>query len=139
MVAILPTSQSKAMRPLFEDDGFTLIELLVVMVIIATLLSLVAPRYFHSVDKAKEATLRTDLHVMRDAIDKYLADTGKYPESLTALSDARYISAVPIDPETDSAETWVAVPYPDHSRPGIYDIRSGAQGTAIDGSNFSSW
>jgi general secretion pathway protein G len=109
------------------------------MVIIATLLSLVAPRYFQSVDRAKEATLRTDLHVLRDAIDKYLADTGRYPESLDQLVSARYVSAVPVDPETDSPQSWTTVPYPDHSKPGIYDVHSGAAGVAIDGSNFSAW
>jgi type II secretion system protein G len=119
--------------------GFTLIELLVVMVIIATLLSLVAPRYLQSVDRAKEATLRTDLHVLRDAIDKYLADTGRYPETLEQLVTARYISAVPVDPETDSAETWTPVAYPDHSKAGVYDVKSGAKGNGLDGTSFDAW
>ncbi len=116
-----------------------MIELLVVMVIIATLLSIVAPRYFHSVDRAKEAALRTDLHVLRDAIDKYMSDTGAYPDTLEQLASAKYISSVPVDPETDSADTWALAPYPDHSKPGIFDVHSGSGGTALDGTTFSTW
>jgi general secretion pathway protein G len=122
-----------------RNHGFTLVELLVVMVIIATLLSIVAPRYFQSVDRAKEATLRTDLHVLRDAIDKYLADTGHYPETLDQLATSRYINSVPVDPETDSSDTWILNPYPDHSKPGIYDVHSGAVQTALDGTSFGAW
>ena len=65
--------------------GFTLIELLVVMAIIATLLSIVAPRYFTHLDRAREAALRETLVVVRDAIDKFHGDTGRYPESLEEL------------------------------------------------------
>lgn len=119
--------------------GFTLVELLVVMAILATLLSIAAPRYFESVDRAKEAALRTNLRLLREAIDKHHADTGRLPESLQQLAVARYLRSVPIDPVTDSAVTWVAVSHPDGKTAGIYDIRSGATGAARDGSTYASW
>ena len=122
-----------------RSGGFTLIELLVVMAILATLLAIAAPRYFDSVERAKDAALRTDLRLLREAIDKYRADTRRLPASLQALADGRYLRSVPIDPHTDTADTWVPVPHPDGVTPGVYDVRSGAPGTARDGTAFSSW
>lgn len=119
--------------------GFTLIELLVVMAILATLLSIAAPRYFASVDRAKEVALRTDLRLLREAIDKHLADTGRLPEALQALADRRYLLSVPIDPVTDSASTWQLVAHPDGVTPGVYDVRSGAAGGGRDGTAYASW
>lgn len=119
--------------------GFTLVELLVVMAILALLLSIAAPRYFESVDRAKEAVLRTDLHVLREAIDKYRADTGQLPENLQRLVEQRYIRSLPVDPMTDTADGWVLVPNPDGSTQGVFDIKSGAPGEARDGSSFASW
>ena len=119
-------------------SGFTLIELLVVMAIIATLLTIALPRYFGSVEKSKEVTLRQSLNVMRDAIDKFHADNGRYPDKLEELVEKRYIRAVPVDPITDSAGTWVVVPSPDTAAKGaIYDVRSGAEGKASDGKPFA--
>ena len=119
--------------------GFTLIELLVVMAILATLLSIAAPRYFDSVDRAKEATLRTDLRVLREAIDKHRADTGRLPETLQRLADARYLRSVPIDPLTDSATTWLVAPHPDGMTQGVFDVHSGAAGTGRDGTAYATW
>ena len=119
--------------------GFTLIELLVVMAILATLLTLAAPRYFESVERAKEAALRTDLRLLREAIDKHRADTGRLPETLQQLAQARYLRAVPVDPVTDRTDTWVVVPAPDGSTAGVYDVRSGAPGVARDGTAYASW
>ena len=120
-------------------SGFTLIEMLVVMAILATLLSIAAPRYFESLDRAKEAALRTDLRVMREAIDKHVADTGRLPDSLQALVSEKYLRNVPIDPLTDTSTDWIPVPHPDGQTPGLYDVRSGAAGTARDGSVFANW
>jgi general secretion pathway protein G len=118
--------------------GFTLVELLVVMAIIATLLTIALPRYFGSVDKSKEVTLRQSLNVMRDAIDKFYADNGRYPDKLEDLVEKRYIRGVPVDPITESAATWVLVPSPDAAAKGaIYDVRSGAEGKSRDGKPFA--
>jgi general secretion pathway protein G len=119
--------------------GFTLIELLVVLAIIATLLTLAVPRYFSSVDKSKEAVLKENLYQMRDAIGKYYADRGKYPESLQSLATDKYLRTVPLDPVTDSATTWIVVAPEDPQKGGVQDVKSGAQGKALDGSEFSTW
>lgn len=121
-------------------NGFTLIELLVVMSVIATLLTIAVPRYFQHLDRAREASLRESLAVMRDAVDKYRGDTGRYPEALEELVTKRYLRKVPPDPITESSETWVIVPPPDE--PGsrkVWDIRSGAEGQGLSGSDYSTW
>ncbi|WP_310492327.1 type II secretion system protein [Dechloromonas sp.] len=123
-----------------RKKGFTLIELLVVMSVIATLLTIAVPRYFQHLDRAKEASLRESLAVMRDAVDKYRGDTGRYPETLEELVTKRYLRKVPPDPITESSETWVIVPPPDE--PGqrkVWDIRSGAEGQGLSGSDYSTW
>lgn len=120
--------------------GFTLIELLVVMAVIATLLTLAVPRYFDHLDRAREATLRESLAVMRDAIDKYRADTGRYPESLDDLVNRRYLRRVPPDPITERNDSWVIVSPPDE--PGqrkVWDVQSGAEGQGRDGSEYRTW
>ena len=78
--------------------GFTLIELLVVMLIIGTLLSIAVPRYFRTLAHARETVLRQDLAILREAIDKYYADRGEYPDTLVALADKRYVQSIPLDP-----------------------------------------
>jgi general secretion pathway protein G len=123
-----------------RKKGFTLIELLVVMSVIATLLTIAVPRYFQHLDRAREASLRESLAVMRDALDKYRADTGRYPETLDELVTKRYLRKVPPDPITESTDTWVLVPPPDE--PGqkkVWDIRSGAEGQGQNGSDYSTW
>ena len=126
----------KAVRP---RSGFTLIELLVVMAIIALLLSLAIPRYFGSLERSKEAVLREDLFQLRDAIGKYYGDKGKYPESLEALAAEKYLRKVPVDPITESAATWVTVGPEDPQKGGVYDVKSGAQGKASDGTVYAEW
>ena len=120
--------------------GFTLVELLVVMAIIATLLSIAVPRYFKHLDLARENTLKQTLSVLRDTIDKYHADTGRYPESLDELIQKHYMRRLPVDPVSESAETWVLVAPP--QMPGsqlIWDVHSGAEGNASDGTAYSDW
>ena len=119
--------------------GFTLIELIVVMSIIATLLTIAVPRYFKSLQRSKEAVLRQDLAVLRDAIDKYGADTGHKPETLANLVEHSYIRVVPVDPFTKTTDAWIATQSDDSDAPGIVDVHSGAQGAALDGTPFLEW
>ncbi len=120
--------------------GFTLIELLVVLAIIAALLAIAAPRYFTSLDRAREAALRETLFVMRDAIDKYHGDTGRYPDSLGELVTKRYLRKLPPDPLTESTETWeVVLPPPGAAGGHVYDVKSGAPGEGSDGVPFVDW
>lgn len=132
------------LRPLSKplqkiSRGFTLIELMVVMTVIALLISIAVPRYFHSVEQAKEATLKQSLSVMRVAIDKFYGDNDRYPSSIKELVTKKYIRAVPVDPITESTETWVTqAPSLDASN-AVFDIKSGALGTAKDGSAYADW
>jgi len=107
--------------------GFTLIELMVVLAIIATLLTIVAPRYFGHLDRAREAALRETLSVVRDSIDKFHADTGRYPAELEELVSKRYLRKLPVDPVSERADTWVIVP-PPGGISGVADLKSGAGG-----------
>ena len=121
-----------------RSRGFTLIELLIVMAIMAVLLTVALPRYFNSVERSREVALQQSLSVVRDAIDKYYADRGKYPDSLGDLVQHRYLRSLPVDPVTDSNDTWVLVPPPAGTPGGgsVYDVRSGAPGKAADGRSF---
>jgi general secretion pathway protein G len=117
---------------------------LIVLSIIMILASMSLVTYRNSVTLAKEAALHSDLFMMRDAIDQYYADKGKYPETLQALVSDNYMRAIPKDPFTNSPDTWQAVeaePQPGSTtaEPGIYEVKSGSDGTALDGSKFSDW
>ena len=124
--------------------GFTLLELLVVISLISILAAMALVNYRNGVVRSQESVLKTDLFRMRDAIDQYYADKGKYPASLDALVTDGYMRAVPEDPITKSKDTWQTVPAePDpnnpSAEPGIYDVKSGAPGAALDGSNYADW
>lgn len=121
--------------------GFTLIELIVVMAIVALLTSIAAPRYFNSLQKSRETALLTSLNVMRDAIDQYAADKGRYPASLDDLMAARYIREIPEDPISGSREDWVTITPPSDAQVTgqVWDVRSGAAGRASDGRLYADW
>jgi len=121
--------------------AFTLIELIVVMAIIGVLLTVSLPRYFQSVDRSAEVTLKHNLNTLRDAIDKFHGDTGRWPLSLQELVDRRYLRAIPVDSITGAADTWIAVAPPADAteRTGVRDVRSGAPGKAIDGTEYAAW
>ena len=131
-------------RRIQSSRGFTLVELLVVLSLISILAAMAVVQYRNSVRLGQEAVLKKDLFAMRDAIDQYYADKNKYPASLDALVSDGYLRRIPEDPMTGSADTWQTVPAePDPSNPaaepGIYDVKSGAQGQALDGSNYADW
>ena len=121
------------------EKGFTLIELLVVMAIIATLLTIASPRYFHSVDKSKEAVLHQNLALTREVLDKYYGDNGKYPDSLDELVSKKYLRGLPSDPVAGSSTAWLIIPPDSPEKGGVYDIRSSAPGNARDGSAYKDW
>lgn len=122
-----------------RNKGFTLIELLVAMAIIALLLSIVTPRYFHNVTKAQEAVLKEDLFLMRDALSKYHADNGKYPDTLDDLVSKKYLRKIPNDPITESNTTWVLIPPTGGDKGAVFDIKSGAPGSSRDGIPYADW
>lgn len=116
--------------------GFTLIELLVVLAIVALLLTLAAPRYFQSLDTAKEAILSENLRLARETIDKFYGDNGRYPESLEELVDRRYLRGLPYDPITESSTTWSLLPPANSVLGKVYDLKSSAEGQTRDGRAF---
>jgi general secretion pathway protein G len=121
-----------------KTKGFTFVEVMVVLAIVALLLTIALPRYFSGLDRAKEAILHQDLMVMREAIDHYYADKGNYPYSLGTLVEQKYLRGMPVDPITEQSDTWITVPLPDYSI-GVYDVRSGAEGVASDGTPYIDW
>lgn len=124
----------------FHGRGFTLIELLVVLAIVSVLLGIAAPRYLHQADRAREAALRENLSGLRTALDHYYSDKGNYPEKLSVLVEQRYLRAMPLDPITDSRDSWVPeLLEVDGGKHVVRDVRSGAAGTGLDGTPFSAW
>ncbi len=126
------------------ERGFTLIEMLIVVAIIGIIAGIAVAQFQHTPQKAKEATLKEDLFVLRDVIDQYFTDKGKYPESLQSLVDDGYMRKIPVDPITGSSESWQA----DHAEAsdedpdatgGVIDVHSGSEGTALDGSRYKEW
>jgi general secretion pathway protein G len=109
------------------------------MAIIGTLLAIAVPRYFRTVERARETVLRHDLAILREAIDKYYSDLNQYPETLQALADKRYVRAVPADPFTKVTDTWVLIPSDDPDHAGIRDVHSGSPAAATDGTLLASW
>jgi general secretion pathway protein G len=119
--------------------GFTLIELLVVMAIIALLLAIAVPKYFGSIDKSKEVVLNQDLVLMREALDKFYGDTGRYPDTLDELVTRKYLRNIPRDPMTESEISWVIVPPSNGAKGSVYDVKSGAPGNGKDGKPYAEW
>ena len=127
-----------------RETGFTIIELMVVMSLIVILTTMGLTQYKNSVIYARESTLKEDLFRMRDGIDQYFADKGQYPSTLDALVSDGYLRKVPDDPFTKSNSTWQTVPAePDPNNPtaeaGVYDVKSGSDATALDGTKYSEW
>jgi general secretion pathway protein G len=117
--------------------GFSLIELMVVMTIIAILVTIALPRYRGSVENAKLVALKSNLHAMREAIDRYRDDKAHFPASLQALVDEHYLKDLPVDPVTGSAQTWVPVEASEDEAGGVADVHSGAKGQAVQGDIYA--
>ncbi len=130
-----PPPRRRAVR----RSGFTLIELMVVMTIVSLLLSLAAPRYFRSIERSKETVLKANLAATRDALDKFHADTGHYPDQLDELVSKRYLRTLPFDPIAESSTSWVLVSPPDAQGTGVYNLISGAPGASADGVAYADW
>jgi len=119
--------------------GFTLLELLVVMAIIATLLTIAVPRYFRSLQRSREAVLMQDLTTLRESIDKFYGDTGKYPPTLAVLVEKHYLRSIPVDPIARAADKWILVNSEDPEDNGVKDVRSGAEGNGENGAPYVAW
>ena len=127
-----------------RQRGFTLIELMVVISIVIILMSVAIPRYQAAILRARETVLRDDLYALRSVIDQYTLDKQKAPQSLQELVDSGYLKTLPVDPFTNSRETWVPVSddsimSPDQSQPGIIDVHSGSDQKSSEGTAYSSW
>ena len=135
---------ARPLRTMTLSSGFTLMEMMIVMVLIVILAGIGLTVYGSSVQRAKEATLKEDLFRMRDAIDQYYADKNKYPASLDALVSEKYLRAVPVDPFTQSVETWQTTMSELEAgnvtaEPGIYDVKSGSELSGLDGTPYANW
>lgn len=120
--------------------AFTLVEILVVLAVIATLLSIVSPRFFHHLTQSKEITLKHDLNTMREAIDQFYSDRNVYPDTLDELVQYKYLRNIPPDPITDSNLTWVTTPPADANEQGaVADIFSGSEEIAENGTAYATW
>ncbi|HEY3381421.1 MAG TPA: prepilin-type N-terminal cleavage/methylation domain-containing protein [Vicinamibacterales bacterium] len=131
-------------RRLGAESGFTLIELMVVVALVAVLAGMGVVQYRNGVLRTREGVLKEDLFRMRDAIDQYYADKGKYPASLDALVSDGYMRQLPKDPMTESTDTWQPIPSePDPGNPtaeaGVFDVKSGAEGTSLEGTAYAEW
>jgi general secretion pathway protein G len=140
--ASLPTEPRRATPS--SQQGFTLLELMIVMVVIGLLAAIAIPAYTSNIKHAREAVLKEDLHVLRQAIDSYTVDKQKAPQSLDDLVQSGYIKVMPIDPFTKRSDTWMPVQEDtlmslDQTESGIDDVHSGSQETALDGSSYSTW
>jgi general secretion pathway protein G len=127
-----------------SESGFTLVELMIVMTIIGILAAIAIPSYIRSIQKAKEAVLREDLHTMRTAIDSYTVDKEKAPDSLDDLVQAGYLKSIPIDPMTSSSDTWITgqsdtMTDINETQGGMDDVHSGSEGAASDGTTYNTW
>jgi general secretion pathway protein G len=129
-----------------KKNGFTLIEMLIVFALIGILVGLGLPQYKYATKRARESVLKENLFQMRTLIDQYYADKGKYPYSLQALVDEKYMRAIPIDPITHSSETWIEMPEILSEEdlimavePGIADVLSGSELKSLDGTLYSTW
>ncbi|RMH07740.1 MAG: prepilin-type N-terminal cleavage/methylation domain-containing protein [Nitrospirae bacterium] len=125
-----------------QRQGYTLLELMIVVAIAGILITLAVPSFQRAAVKAREAALKQNLFTLRSVIDQYYADTGEYPKSLESLVKAGYLRAIPLDPFTKSADTWQLIfeAEPEEGEiPGIFDVHSGSDLIALNGTPYNEW
>jgi general secretion pathway protein G len=123
-----------------DRRGFTLVEIMVVVAIIVTILSIAVPFYTTAMVRARESVLQSNLFTMRSVIDQYTYDKEEPPQSLDELVSEGYLREIPIDPFTESRDTWQMI---NDAGPtgesGLYDVRSGSDRIALNGTPYSEW
>lgn len=128
---------------LMGKKGYTLLELMIVVAIVGILVTLAIPNFQQSAIKARETALKQNLFTMRSVLDQYYADRGDYPDSLESLVEAKYLRAIPVDPFTKSSTTWTEIYEEqedgDDSSAGVYDIKSGSEDVAVNGTSYKDW
>lgn len=141
MAVITGNGKIMAIKPENSQKGFTLIEMMIVISIIGILATIALPNFQKSIIRAKETSLRQSLFVMRDVIDQYYGDNGKYPESLEILVENKYMREIPRDPFTRSSDTWVLIDaeVENEEEAGVYDIKSGSDRVGLNGEPYNEW
>ena len=139
MVTGVNLDPTGVMRSRYGRAGFTLIELLVVLGIVALLLTLAVPRFFPSIDSAKETILADNLRNTRTVIEQYYSDTGRYPDSLDQLVEKKYLRQLPLDPITGSSASWIVVAPEEGAKGGVAGVKSGAPGNDRSGKPYLDW
>ena len=119
--------------------GYTLIEMMIVISIISILATMAMPSFQRSLIRAKETNLRRTLFIMRDTIDQYYADNGRYPDSLQDLETGKYIRQIPMDPFTGSSDTWITIPPEGFAEGTVYDVHSGSNKVSLEGTPYNEW
>lgn len=122
-----------------KETGLTLIELIIVLTLIFILAAVSIPLYTNSVKAAEEAVLKENLYILRELISQFYMDKHRYPEDLLELVEEGYIREIPFDPITGRQDTWITEQPYDYEESGIYDVKSGAEGQALDGSYYTDW
>jgi general secretion pathway protein G len=121
-----------------------MIELMIVMTVITILVSMAVPFYQKSVLRSKESVLKNNLFTLRTVIDEYTMDKGKAPQSLQDLVTEGYLRAVPVDPMTQTDQSWRvimedAMTSVNQTEPGIFDVQSGSDKTSLEGTAYAEW
>ena len=144
MELLTRNGEQSGRRRALGRNGYTLIEMIIVMAIISILIAIAVPLYQKSLLRTKESLLKNNLFTLRTVIDEYTYDKQKAPQTLDDLVNDGYLRAVPLDPITNSSQSWRlvmedAVTSVDQTMPGIYDVRSGSDQKSLEGTPYAEW
>ena len=134
-----PTGKMNGMSKMKRQKGYTLIEMMIVISIISILATLALPSFQKSLVRAKETNLRRSLFIMRDTIDQFFADNGRYPDSLQDLEASKYVRQIPMDPFTGRSDTWITIPPGEFAEGNVYDVHSGSNKIGLEGVPYNEW